>query len=50
MGKSLNTRGKFGRAGIKDRSMHWKHGKSSGDGTYQARKATKLAKRGKTNG
>ncbi len=50
MGKSLNARGKFGRAGIKDRSQHWKHAKSSGDGTYQEKLKIKQAKRGKQNG
>ncbi len=47
MGKTLNKRGKFGRAGIKDRSMHWKAGKSMGPGTYQERKLRKAEKRGK---
>ncbi len=45
MGKTLNKRGKFGRAGIKDRSGHWKHGKSSGDGTFQTRLKIKQSKR-----
>ena len=52
MGKKLNTTGKFGRSGIKDRSAHWKHGKGSGDGHYQERLKIKQAKRlkGKNNG
>jgi hypothetical protein len=38
MGKVLNKRGKFGRSGIKDRSKHWKHGKSSGSPRKNERK------------
>ena len=48
MGKTLNARGKFGRSNpSEDRSKHWKHGKSSGDGSHQAKKEKRLAKRGK---
>ena len=48
MGKVLNRKGNFGRtAATGDRSEYWKHGKTSGDGKYQEKKAKKLAKRGK---
>ncbi len=45
MGKKQNAIGNYGRAGIKDRSEHWKHGKSSGNGLYQTRIALKKARR-----
>ena len=46
MGKVLNRKGNFGRtASAEDRSKYWKHGKTSGDGTYQEKKVKKSAKR-----
>ena len=48
MGKVLNRKGQFGRtAASEDRSGYWKHGKTSGDGKHQEKKARKLAKRSK---
>ena len=50
MSKERNNGGKLShwtRSSAIDRSIYWKHGKTSGDGTYQAKKKAKLAKRGK---